>query len=162
MPFWSGASKVSAVKQFPLITSLLPTAFRRIGSTRKESDISGSIKGIPITAGRRRQGGCLLATSEQYDAVALLDADNGSPDHIERCLEAARSVKGGYCDYVIARIRMVRPDGSIMNLPAEPVSRHVDTSCYVFLRGSFHMLPIWGLMPKERIESRGSLFPTCA
>jgi hypothetical protein len=96
-----------------------------------------------------RSIGCLLAIAEQYDAIALLDADNWyDAHHVEHCLDTAHRA-GEVCDYVIARRRLIRLDDSIMNVPDEPTELHVDTSCFFFLKGSFHTLPIWGLMPKE-------------
>jgi hypothetical protein len=113
---------------------------RHIRLDRPHSDYGGTPRAV----------GCLLAISEQYDAIALLDADNWlEPDHIGHCLETADTAKDDSCDYVIARRRVVRSDGTNMNIQAETIEEHVDTSCYVFLRGSYHMLPLWGLTPNE-------------
>ena len=92
--------------------------------------------------------GCLLAAAERCDGIALLDADNWlEPDHVEACVAAARAMPRGVCDYVIARRRFRRPDGSLMPVPDEPVGDHVDTSCFFLLRGAFHTLASWALMP---------------
>lgn len=113
---------------------------RHVRLDQAHGDYGGTPRGI----------GAMLAVSEGYDAIALLDADNWfDPDHLERCLAAADAVPDGICDYVIARLRIVRPDKSVMNLRAEAIDDHVDTSCFVFLRGAFHALPIWALMPRE-------------
>jgi hypothetical protein len=92
--------------------------------------------------------GCLLAAAERYDGIGLLDADNWlDRGHVEACVGAARAMPGGICDYVIARRRFFRMDGTEMPWPDEPLREHVDTSCFFFLPGAFHMLPTWALMP---------------
>jgi glycosyltransferase involved in cell wall biosynthesis len=91
--------------------------------------------------------GALLAVAEGYSAIGLLDADNWfSPDHVEACLGAA-SKAPSYCDYVIARRTFRRLDESIMPIGEEP--NHVDTSCLLFLRGAFSVLPHWAMMPRR-------------
>jgi glycosyltransferase involved in cell wall biosynthesis len=98
--------------------------------------------------GTPRAIGSILAAADQYDAIALLDADNWyDAVHVEYCMEAAR-MTGNEIDYVVARRRLVRPDGSIIDIPQEPIEDHVDTSCYFLLNGSYHMLSIWALIPK--------------
>jgi Glycosyl transferase family 2 len=90
--------------------------------------------------------GMMIGIAERYDAIALLDADNWyESDHVERCWSAA----SGNCDYVVALRRFRRPDGSIMPIKDEPIDRHVDTSCFFFLEGSYTTLPLWGTMPRE-------------
>jgi glycosyltransferase involved in cell wall biosynthesis len=98
--------------------------------------------------GTPRAIGSILAAADQYDAIALLDADNWyDAVHVEYCLETAR-MTCNEIDYVVARRRLVRPDGSIIDIPQEPIEDHVDTSCYFLLKGSYHMLSIWALIPK--------------
>ena len=93
--------------------------------------------------------GALLAAAERYDAIALLDADNWlEPEHVEACLAAARGASRGICDFVIARRIFRRPDETVMAVADESIDTHVDTSCFFFLKGSYHILPIWALMPK--------------
>ncbi len=92
--------------------------------------------------------GALLAASEGYDAVCFIDADNWcSVDHVRSCVELARS--GDY-DYITTRRHMVREDGSIMPLRiSEDVDgSHVDTNLYFLMRGAFHTLARWALMPR--------------
>lgn len=92
--------------------------------------------------------GALLAAAEGFEAIALLDADNWvDPNHMEVCMNAAAKA-GGKCDFVIARRRFCRQDGSVLPVQDEPVSEHVDTNCFVFLPGSYHLLSFWALMPK--------------
>lgn len=87
--------------------------------------------------------GCLLAASERYEAIALLDADNWyDTDHLEYCLSLIQEDT----DYVAGGRRFCRLDGSVMPLADEP--NHIDTSCYVFLPGSYPLLAHWALMPK--------------
>lgn len=93
--------------------------------------------------------GAQIAISEGYDAIGFLDADNTyDKDHVETCLQSAvREYKEiQLCDYVIAKRRLVRPDGS--TLVETPHESFTDTNCYFFLRGSFHLIPVWNLMPK--------------
>jgi glycosyltransferase involved in cell wall biosynthesis len=94
--------------------------------------------------------GAQLAISEGYCGVALLDADNWyDSDHVEVCIEAAKSLTGNYidCDYVIARRRLISPDLKFDKIISE--GRSVDTNLYFFCPGSYFMVPYWNLMPKE-------------
>jgi len=90
--------------------------------------------------------GALLAVSQGYSGIAFLDADNWfAADHVERCLEAAMTLKN--CDYVIAKRYFVRPDETI--IPFGDEKSHVDTSCYFFLEGAYHILHHWITMPRS-------------
>jgi hypothetical protein len=93
--------------------------------------------------------GAMLALAEEYDALFFLDADNWlEHTHVEECLLAARQAftDASLCDYVIAKRAFRRPDETVMPLGEDP--GHVDTNCFFFLRGSFHLLPLWITMPK--------------
>ena len=90
----------------------------------------------------------LMAASEGFDAICFLDADNWlHRDHVRSCIELARR---GDFDYITTRRHMVREDGSIMPLRiGEDVDgSHVDTNLYCLLRGAFHTLGRWALMPR--------------
>jgi hypothetical protein len=103
--------------------------------------------------------GALLAAAERYDGIALLDADNWlEPDHVDTCAAAARAVAGRVCDYVIARRNFRRPDETIMKVEEEPIQLHVDTSCFFFLRGSYHTLGVWALMPRKAAPACDRMF----
>jgi hypothetical protein len=92
--------------------------------------------------------GALLAVSEGYDAIGLLDADNWlDAGHVEECYRAADSALETPVDLVIARRRILLPDGRLTNMSDE--ANHVDTSCFWFLLGSFHLLHYWGIMPQR-------------
>jgi len=93
--------------------------------------------------------GGMLAVSEGFDAICFLDADNWyAPNHLSTCLNAA-ATSGRQVDYVIARRQMVRDDGSVLATRLEDDDAgHIDTSCYFLLRGAFHTIPRWSLMPK--------------
>jgi hypothetical protein len=94
--------------------------------------------------------GAVLAVAEGYDAIALLDADNWfEPTHVESCLAAAISRPGKVCDFVIARRNLMRPDETRIDLADEPINEHIDTNCYFFLPGSYHLLHLWATMPPE-------------
>ncbi len=88
----------------------------------------------------------MLAASEGYAPIMMLDADNWlEPQHVDICLRAAEGTPG--TDFVIARSYLRRPDETIMPIPSPPPSEHVDTSSFVFFPGSYHVLPLWALMP---------------
>lgn len=91
-----------------------------------------------------------LAISEDYDAICFLDADNWfDDDHVESCFDSVMSKYDDWmsCDYVIAKRRFCRPDLSIMNIREE--RNHIDTNCYLFLRGSHFLIPTWNMIPVE-------------
>jgi len=92
--------------------------------------------------------GALLAVSEGYDGIGLLDADNWfENDHVASCIAAAAQSEA--CDYVIARRNLCRPDGSVIDVPDYSVKVHVDTSCFFLLPGSYHCIPHLALTPIE-------------
>ena len=100
-----------------------------------------------------RSLGAQLAVSEGYDAICFLDADNWyAPDHISSCLAAVAAAPHPV-DYVVARRRFVRDDGSPLprtfdeDATAERAG-HIDTNCYFLLRGAFAALGRWILIPK--------------
>lgn len=95
-----------------------------------------------------RSIGGLLAVSEGFDAVAFLDADNWyAPNHVELCVSAAGE---GEADYVTAMRHWARADGSVMDFRSDEDfdGSHVDSSCHFLLRGAFHAIARWALMPK--------------
>jgi len=92
--------------------------------------------------------GAMLAVSEGYAGIALLDADNWlENNHIASCIEA--SLRSESCDYVIARRNLCRPDGSVIDVEGAPISKFVDTNCFFLLPGSYHLAPRFGLVPHE-------------
>lgn len=110
---------------------------RHIRLDRSHGDYGGVARSI----------GAMLAIGEGYDAIGFLDADNWLyPDHVEHCLEVASMVHE--CDYVIAHMTSRRPDGSAIEFEEQSYEQHVDTNAFFFLRGAFHLLPVWGTMPK--------------
>ena len=115
------------------------TDVRHICLGKSHADYGNTPRGI----------GAQIAISENHDAIGFLDADNTYDlNHIEVCIQ---SVFAKYddiqaCDYVIAKRRLVRPYGT--TLVESPKESFVDTNCYLFLRGSFHTIPVWNLMPK--------------
>jgi hypothetical protein len=94
-----------------------------------------------------RTMGAMLAISEDYDGIGFLDADNWlAGNHVSLCLKAASHVQR--CDFVIARRNFRRPDETTLPFREDPVDIHVDTNCFYFLAGSFHLLPHFGMIPK--------------
>lgn len=94
--------------------------------------------------------GCNLAMAAGADAIAILDADNWyENDHVESCLSCvnAEFPEDISADVIISERQFRRQDESIMNLPEE--RDHVDANCYMYLKGAFHIIPHWGLIPKE-------------
>lgn len=101
--------------------------------------------------------GALLAVSEDYDAICFLDADNWlEADHVELAIAAAKQSPG--CDYVVARRFLRRPDETILPVPEEPIEQHVDTNCFFFLKGAFHAMPQFALIPREMSSIGDRLF----
>jgi hypothetical protein len=99
----------------------------------------------------RAMGG-LLAIAEQYDGLCFLDGDNWlEPNHVEECLGARDKAVAQQqpVDYVIARRNFCRPDGSPIPVEQESITNHVDTSCFFFFPPAFHVVPHFGMMPKE-------------
>ncbi len=117
------------------------TGVRHIRLGKSHGDYGNTPRGI----------GAQLAISEDYDAICFLDADNWyDKDHVQVCLQAALSLTGQLqdCDYVVAKRRLVRPDLTVMyEGPDEP--GHIDTNSLFMLRGAFHLIPYWNLMPQN-------------
>ncbi len=91
-----------------------------------------------------RGTGALLAVAEAYEGIGFLDADNYlDRNHVTLCTAAG----DGGADLVIARRRFVRPDGRDLYLAEEP--GHIDTSCWWFQPGSYHLLSYWMTIPRE-------------
>lgn len=92
--------------------------------------------------------GGLLAISRGCDAICFLDGDNWlDADHVATCFAAA--ARAGGVDFVAARRRWVRNDGSVM--PVEDgadAGGHVDTSCLFLLPPAFHTIPRWAAIPR--------------
>jgi glycosyltransferase involved in cell wall biosynthesis len=92
--------------------------------------------------------GALLAVSEGYAGIGLLDADNWlAPDHVANCAELAARQKQ-QCDFIIARRHLMTPEEVLLGVKDEPSSSFVDTSCYFYLPGSYPALHHWVTMPK--------------
>jgi glycosyltransferase involved in cell wall biosynthesis len=92
--------------------------------------------------------GALLAISEGYEAVGFLDADNWyEPDHVEQCCTAANAGHGSTIDIVAAKRRFLLPDGTVTHLRDE--ANHIDTNCYWFLQGAFHVVHYWTTMVSQ-------------
>src|SRR6516165_12312027 len=109
---------------------------RHIRLGRSHNDAGNTPRGL----------GALLAVSEGYEGIGLLDADNWyDENHIEECCKAADRIAASPPDLVFAKRRIFLPDGRQVPVPEE--LNHVDTSCYCFLPGSFHLLHYWAIMP---------------
>ena len=101
--------------------------------------------------------GALLAVSEGADAVTFLDADNlYDPDHVETCVALAQKTPG--VDFIVARRRIVLPDGTPVPGADEPIDKHVDTSCFFLLPGAYHVIPQQVLQPRQLCTVSDRLF----
>jgi glycosyltransferase involved in cell wall biosynthesis len=113
---------------------------RHITLDRSHGDYGNTARGV----------GALLAVAEDYDAIGFLDADNWLElDHIAQCLAAAATVSGEPCDYVIAQRNHKRPDETTIAVDDEPIIEHVDTNCFFFLPGAYHMIQRFAMIPKQ-------------
>jgi hypothetical protein len=96
-----------------------------------------------------RAVGSAIAVSEGYDAIALLDADNWyQPDHVSSLLALQAQTGAALCTSARSLHRM---DGSLL-APHDPESdgaSFADTSCMLYLRPAFGLLPLWGQMPRQ-------------
>jgi hypothetical protein len=94
-----------------------------------------------------RGTGALLAVAEAYQGIGFLDADNWlDPEHAAVCTGAGGE-EPSRVDLVIAKRRFVRPDGTDFFMAEEP--DHVDTSCWWFQEGAYHLTRYWVTMPRE-------------
>lgn len=116
-------------------------SIRHIKLDRAHGDYGNTPRGV----------GSLLAITEGYDGIGFLDADNWlEPQHVELCSRSGLSAEGAApYDFVIAQRNFTRPDESIIPVPDESPSVHVDTNCWFMLRSSFHVVLYFGTMPRE-------------
>jgi hypothetical protein len=109
---------------------------RHLKLDRAHADFGNTPRGI----------GALLAASEGFAPIMMLDADNWlEPTHVAICLAAATPET----DFVVTSSLLRRPDESIMPIPSKPTAEHVDTSCFVFFPGAYSVLSLWATMPQE-------------
>ncbi|MFG1419931.1 hypothetical protein V5F38_19105 [Xanthobacter sp. V0B-10] len=113
------------------------TGLRHIKLDRAHGDYGNTPRGV----------GALLALAEDWDALCFLDADNQyQPHHVEACLARAQEI-GPDCDWLLGLRFYRRPDWSLM--PIRGDERDIDTNCFFFLRGSFHLLHHFATQPRE-------------
>jgi glycosyltransferase involved in cell wall biosynthesis len=96
-----------------------------------------------------RAVGAAIAVSEGYDAIALLDADNWyQPDHVSSLLTVHEQTGAAICTSARSLHRL---DGSLLvayDRESDGIN-FVDTSCLLYLRRAFGLLPLWGQMPRQ-------------
>ena len=93
--------------------------------------------------------GSAIAVSEGYDAIALIDADNWfQPDHVSSLLTIHEQTGAAICTSARSLHRM---DGSLLKThdPESDGIGFTDTSCLLYLRPAFGLLPLWGQMPRQ-------------
>ena len=123
---------------------------RHLRLDRAHGDAGNTARGI----------GALLAVAEQFDAIAFLDADNWfDEEHVAACIATAQATDE-QPDFVVARRRLIRQDGSELPGSKEADERglHVDTNCFFLLRPSFHTAARWATMPKAIFEVGDRVF----
>ena len=104
----------------------------------------------------------LMAVSEGYEGIGFLDADNWlAEDHVEKCLATAAK-QHDECEFVIARRLMTSSGTQLPDNYDESPADLVDTSCFFFLRGSYHVLHHWVLTPKPLSPIRNRTFYAAA
>lgn len=91
--------------------------------------------------------GSYHAIGLEYDAIAYLDADNWfDSGHIENLVRLHETTNALFLSS--SRV-LCRIDGSIMgDCEQTDPDKFIDTSCMMFVKGSFNILDTWGLMPK--------------
>ncbi len=93
--------------------------------------------------------GCALAVAEGFDAIALLDADNWFlPNHIASLVSLHQQTGAAVCTSARS---IHRPDGAFLDAH-DPEANGVDfadTSCLLYWRPAFFLLPLWGQMPAQ-------------
>ncbi len=118
---------------------------------------------IPLPFGHQDSGdtpriiGCSSAASQQFDAIALLDADNWfEPEHLETLVKV-QAESGALI--VTSLRRLVRPDtGESLGVCTESDGiRFTDTNCYLVTHPAFPLLSAWGLRNKQTAQSIGCL-----
>lgn len=116
---------------------IVASGLRHVELDRAHGDYGNTPRGV----------GAVLAISEGYDALCFLDADNAQqPEHVAACLARAAEL-GPDCDWVISGRTFRRPDWTV--LPIAATDTDIDTNCFFFLRGSFHLLHFFGQQPRE-------------
>lgn len=95
-----------------------------------------------------RAVGSMAAISEDFDAIAFLDADNWYlSEHLEQLVALHEKTSADIC---FSKRNFHRIDGSYMREDVSSDGKNfVDTSCYFVTRPAFSVLSVWGQMPKE-------------
>jgi len=118
---------------------------------------------IPLPVGHQDSGdtprvvGCGSAAGQQFDAVALLDADNWfEPEHLESLLKVQAESNALI---VTCPRRLVRPDsGELLGICTESDGqRFNDTNCYLVTHPAFSLFAAWGFRNNQVAQSIGCL-----
>lgn len=118
---------------------------------------------IALPVGHRDSGdtprtvGCASAASQQFDAIALLDADNWfEPGHLAAM---AHVQKQAGVQVVTCARNLVRPDdGRLIGVCRESDGVHFnDTNCYLVTDAAFGLFAAWGFRHKQLTRSLGCL-----
>ncbi|MEM1114384.1 MAG: glycosyltransferase family 2 protein [Pseudomonadota bacterium] len=91
----------------------------------------------------------LSAIARQYDAVTYLDADNWyRPEHIATLVKVRDETGAAIC---ISGRSIHHLNGSVLFPKGERDDgrAHADTSCMMFWREAFKLIPLWNLMPPQ-------------
>ena len=92
--------------------------------------------------------GAMMAISRDYDALFFLDPNYTiEPNHVSACLTSA--VDDPSVDYVIASQKYLRPNGSQLQFREDPLHQILGLNCLFLFPGSYHLVPILNLIPKQ-------------
>jgi glycosyltransferase involved in cell wall biosynthesis len=93
--------------------------------------------------------GAAIAVSEGYDAIALIDADNWyQPDHISSLLAVHKQTGAAICTSARSLHRLDGSSLAVHDRESDGIN-FTDTSCLLYLRQAFGLLPLWGQMPRQ-------------
>jgi glycosyltransferase involved in cell wall biosynthesis len=89
-----------------------------------------------------RAVGAMSASSQGFDAIAFLDADNWyDPQHIETMVGVQAMTNA---DIVTATRRLIRTDGSVMGVCTQSNGEDFcDMNCFLFTRRTFKAIGLW-------------------
>jgi hypothetical protein len=104
---------------------------------------------LPVNTGDSgdtpRAVGIAFASSVDYEAITLLDADCCLlPGAIDAYIRTAVCER---VPLVVGKRTFMRTDGTRLDALDEPVERHIDTNCFFFLRPGFGVLMKWATIP---------------
>jgi len=93
--------------------------------------------------------GTVSAISQEFDAVAYLDADNWfQPKHLELMVDLQQKTGAAVCSS--SRYLFDLNDNLLGQCPEVDGQRFVDTNCMFLVRPAFPQIAVWYLMPRAQ------------